>query len=61
MDPNNFYDFEEDYADYSEYETMQNHLMREDREEQKHVLTELISLLRSALNILELIYRHYNK
>ena len=59
MDPNNFYDFEEDYGAYEDYETMQNHLVREEKD--KHVLTELITLLRSALNILELIYRHYNK
>lgn len=51
---NDYYDF------YGGEETGEEEEFR-DREKGTHVLTELISLIRSALNILELVYDHYNK
>lgn len=50
-----------DYYDFYGGEEMGEEEGSGDREKGTHVLTELISLIRSALNILELVYDHYNK
>lgn len=47
------------YGFYEDGETGHSHQARDEKE--PHVLTELIALIRSALNILEVIYSHYNK